>query len=184
VSGAKLLMIDKYALSGKAKMVLLLKDTTLGSIAKGPAANPPELSGTVEIFPLSDPTNRAVYALDNVGWFKNKVQVAKFKNSAAAPVAAGARAVTVKPDKLIKVVAKNLGDGDAATGNQDANDIDLAALTTSDSLIVSIMLENQTDNSSYWMCAQFDTPQVKQIGGGSGIKVLSKTSSTPTACPQ
>ncbi len=184
VNGAKLLMIDKYALSTKAKMVLLLKDTTPGSIAKGPAANPPELSGTVEIFPLSDPTNRAVYTLDTVGWFKNKTQVAKFKNSAAAPGTAGARAVTVKPDKLIKVVAKNLGDGDAATGDQDANDIDLAALTTSDSLIVSVMLENASDNSSYWMCAQFDALQVKQIGGGAGTKVLSKTSSTPTTCPQ
>lgn len=184
VNGAKLLMIDKYAISSKAKMVLLLKDLTPGSIAKGPSADPPELSGTVEIFPLSDPSNRAVYDLDTVGWTANKDKVAKYKNSSAGTGTLGARGVTIKPDKLLKVVAKNLGDGDAAAGDQDSNDIDLGALLPSDQLLAVIEIENETDMSSYRMCALFDTPSIKSIGGGLGVKVLSKTSSLPVSCPQ
>lgn len=183
VSGAKLLMIDKYATSGKAKMVMILKDDSAGAIDKGPAAEPPALSGTVEIFPLSDPTNRAVYELDTAGWIHNKEKIAKFKNSLAAPGAAGVKVAAVKPDKLVKVVARNLGDGDSATGDQGSGDIDLAALTGADSLIAVISIENASDASSYRMCAQFDAPAITAIAGGTGTKVLSKTSSLPGICP-
>lgn len=183
VSGTKLLMIDKYASSSKAKVVLLLKDATPGSIAVGPAADPPQLSGTLEIFPLADPSNRAVYDLDTIGWFKHKDEVAKYKNTSAGAGASGVRIVTVKPDKLIKVVARNLGDGDAATGDQDANDLDLGALTTGDSVIVAVTIDNASDTSSHRMCAQFDSPSIKAIAGGSGVKYLSKTSSLPGSCP-
>lgn len=184
VSGAKLLMIDKYAASGKAKMVLLVKDDAPGAVTKGAAADPPQLSGTVEIFPLSDPTNRAVYELDTAGWVSNKEKIAKFKNTTAAAGTAGVKIAAVKPDKLIKAVAKNLGDGDSATGDQDASDIDLGSLTGADSLIAVVSIENQSDNSSHRMCAQFDAPVIKSIAGGSGIKLLSKTSTLPVVCPQ
>ena len=36
----------------------------------------------------------------------------------------GAKVVVVKPAKVLKVVGKNLGDGDAATGNDSATDLD------------------------------------------------------------
>jgi hypothetical protein len=184
VSGAKLLLIDNYTASGKAKLLLLVKDDSPGAIAKGAAADPVELSGTVEIFPLSDPTNRAVYDLDTEGWVANKEKIAKFKNTAAGAGAGGVKIAAIKPDKLIKVVAKNLGDGDSATGDQGANDIDLGALTGGDSLIAVLSLENETDSTSYQMCAQFDSPVIEPIAGGSGTKLLSTTSSLPAACPQ
>ncbi len=183
VSGTKLLMIDKYTAVGKAKVVLLLKDTTPASIAKGAAAEPPQLSGTVQIFPLADPTNRAIFELAEISWVKNKDKVATFKNKDAGPGAAGVRVATVKPDKLIKVVASNLGDGDAASGDQDANDIDLSALSTADNLIVVVEIDNAADSSSHRMCAQFDSAKIKAIAGGTGIKYLSKTSSLPASCP-
>jgi len=183
VSGAKLLMMDKYASSSKAKMSVLLKDDTLGAIAKGAAADPPQLSGTVEIFPLADPTNRAVYDLAALGWTSNTDKTAKFKNSGAAPGAAGVRSASIKPDKKLKVVAKNLGDGDAASGDQGTNDIDLAALTAADSLIVVVTIDNASDSSSHRMCAQFDAPIITPVAGGTGLKVQSKTSSLPVSCP-
>jgi hypothetical protein len=183
VNGAKLLMIDKYVASSKAKLVLVIKDSTPASISKGASADPPGLSGTVEIYPLSDPTNRAVYLLDGADWVVNKDKIAKLKNSAAAPGAPGVKKALIKPDKLIKVVAKNLGDGDAATGDQGANDIDLSSLTPSDSLIAVVTIENANDSSTHRMCAQFESPTIKAIAGGTGIKVLSKTSTPPATCP-
>jgi hypothetical protein len=183
VAGAKLLMIDKYAVSGKAKVVLILKDTTPGSIGKGPAATPAGLSGQVILFQESDPFNRAIFDLDGSGWVKNKGTVAKYKNKAAAVGTDGVRAVTVKEDKKLKVVARNLGDGDSASGDQSATDIDLSALTTSDAIMAVITIDNANDSSSHRMCARFTAPTIKAIGGGAGIKVLSKTSTLPVSCP-
>lgn len=183
VAGAKLLMIDKYAAAGKAKVVMILKDTTPGSISKGPAATPSGLSGQLILFQESDPFNRAIFDLDGSGWVKNKGTVAKYKDKSAAAGAAGVRGVTVKEDKKLKVVARNLGDGDSASGDQSTTDIDLSALTTSDAIMAVITIDNANDSSSHRMCARFTAPTIKTIGGGSGIKVLSKTSTLPSSCP-
>jgi hypothetical protein len=183
VSGAKLLMIDKYAASSKAKLVLVLKDSTPGSITKGLSADPAGLSGSVEIYPLSNPSNRAVYALDGTNWVTNKDKVAKLKNSSAAPGGGGVKRAVVKPDKLIKVVAKNLGDGDVAPGDQDGNDIDLSSLAPSDVLIAVVTIDNANDGSTHRMCAQFESPTIQSIAGGTGTKVLSKSSTLPATCP-
>lgn len=182
VSGAKLLLIDNYAKSGKAKAVLLIKDDS-GNITKGVSADPPGLTGELLIYQLADPSNRAVFDLAGSGWFKNKDSVAKYKNKDAAAGVSGVKVATVKPAKRIKVVAKNLGDGDSATGDQGANDLDLSVLTPADSLIAVLTIDNSNDSSTHRMCAQFDAPSIKAIGGGTGYKVLSKTSSLPTACP-
>ena len=181
IHGTKLLLVDQYA-KGKAKVVLVAKDATPGAIAKGPAAGPPGLSGTLVLYQLADPTNRAVYQLDNSGWTKNGGTVAKYLDGDAAPGAAGARKVMVKPDKLVKVLARNLGDGDSTSGDQGATDLDLGALTPADSIIAALTITNAADSSTHIMCAQFDAPVIKAIGGGTGLKVLSKTSSAPATC--
>jgi len=183
ISGSKLLMIDKYANSGKAKIVLLAKDTTPGSISKGPSADPTGLTGTIVLFQEANPSNRAVFDLAGSGWSKNKVSIAKYKNTAAAPGTAGAKIASVKPDKLVKLVASNLGDGDAASGDQDTNDLDLSVLTTSDVIKAVITIYNANDGSQHTMCAQFESPTIKPIGGGTGTKYLSKMSSLPSTCP-
>ena len=182
VSGAKLLMLDAYAAKSKAKVVLVAKDKTAGSIHKGPSADPPGLSGTLVLYQLANPTNRAVYDLAGAGWVVNKDKTAKFANSAAAPGQAGIQKALVKPDKLIKVIARNLGDGDAATGDQDADDFDLSALTTSDVVVAVLTVDNAADGSTNTMCMQFESPKIKPIAGGTGIKYLSKTSSLPSSC--
>jgi hypothetical protein len=182
VSGAKLLMVDQYAAASKAKVVLLIKDQTPGAIAKGAAAEPPGLSGTVVLYQLADPTNRAIYDLGAAGWLNNKPRSAKFVNAGAAPGGPGAKVASVKPDKLIKLVARNLGDGDAASGDQSAADLDLSVLTPSDAIVAVLTIQNAADSSTHTMCAQFNAPVLTPIGGGSGVKYLSKTSSLPTSC--
>lgn len=179
ISGTKLLLVDQYA-AGKAKVVLVAKDTTPGAIAKGPAAGPPGLSGTLVLYQLADPTNRAVYQLSN--WAKNGGTVATYLNKSAAPGASGVRKALIKPDKLVKVLARNLGDGDSASGDQDASDLDLSVLTPADSIIAALTITNIVDSSTRTLCAQFDAPVIKSIGGGTGVKLLSKTSSTPATC--
>ncbi len=183
VAGAKLLLIDKYGVNGKAKVVLILKDTTPGSISKGPAASPTGLSGQVILYQEANPLNRAIFDLDGSGWTKNKTAIASYKNAAAAAGAAGVRSAKVKPDKQVKVVARNLGDGDAATGDQGTLDIDLGALTISDAIIAVVTVDNANDSSTHRMCARFTAPTTKSIAGGLGTKVLSKTSTLPTVCP-
>lgn len=183
VSGAKLLMQDKYTATGTAKVVLLLKDATPGSIAKGPAADPPGLTGSLELYQVANPANRAVYALSGAGWTANTGAVAKFANPAAAAGAAGVKKAMLKPDRLIKVLAANLGDGDAASGDQTAGDLDLGALTPADVIRAVVTIDNAADSSTHRMCTQFEAPTITSILGGTGTKYLSKTSSLPATCP-
>jgi len=183
ISGFKLLMQDKYAAHGKAKMVLVAKDATAGSIDKGAAADPPGLVGSVELYQLSNPANRARYALAAPGWSANTAAAAKFKNSGAAAGAAGVLKALIKPDRSLTVVAKNLGDGDAASGDQNADDLDVTALTTSDVVMAVITIDNAADSSTHRLCARFESPTIKPIAGGTGVQYLSKTSTLPASCP-
>jgi hypothetical protein len=48
-AGRKLVIVDKYDVSGRAKLVFVSKDGTQGAIHHGAAASPPALSGTVEV---------------------------------------------------------------------------------------------------------------------------------------
>jgi hypothetical protein len=182
VSGAKLLLVDQYASAAKAKVVLLAKDATAGSIAKGAAATPPALSGSIALYQLSNPSNRAVFDLAADGWSANTDAVAKYADSAAAPGAAGAKKALLKPDKSIKLLARNLGDGDAASGDQGGDDLDLTALSPSDSIVAAVTITNAADSSTHVMCMQFDAPTIKSIAGGTGVRWLSKASSLPASC--
>ncbi len=183
VTGAKLLMFDKYAKAGKAKVVLKMEDPG-GNITKGPSADPPGLSGQLLLYQQSDPSNRAVFALDSASWKSNKDSVAKYINKNAGTGQPGVKVATIKPGKLIKVVARNLGDGDSASGDQDANDLDLSALTPSDVVMAVLTIDNANDSTTHRMCAQFESPTIKSIAGGTGFKYLSKSSSLPTSCPE
>lgn len=183
LSGAKLLMVDQYASSGKAKVVLVAKDTTPGAVHAGPAAAPPGLTGTLVLFQQSNPANRAVYDLAAGGWVNNTAAAAKYLEAAAAPGGSGAKSVRLKRDKLVKVLARNLGDGDAASGDQNGDDLDLAALTPADVIVGVLTIYNAADGSTNTMCVQFESPTLKTIAGGTGIKYLSKTSSLPASCP-
>jgi hypothetical protein len=181
VAGLKLILLDKYSL-GKAKAVYVAKGDT--GIEKGLGVangSPPGLSGTVEIFPLGDPGNRAVYALP-ADWLVNSDRVAKYVNKTAAPGAAGAKVVVIKPQLVGKVVAKNLGDGDAASGDDGGTDLDLQALDETDTIRVVVTVDNANDGNTYVFCSDFDGLKVSRDGASQPFKVLSKSATAPASC--
>jgi hypothetical protein len=183
ITGLKLILVDKYTSSAKAKVVFVSKDTVPGAIHKGVESDPPALTGTVEIFDKGDPTNLAVYDLAGANWIVNKSTVAKYVFKTAAPGAEGVKVVVVKPDLLLKVVGKNLGDGDAATGSQSATDLDLASLSPGSALRVRVTIANATDGSTHVMCSDFSVDTAASIAAGTGYKIVSKTSTAPMDCP-
>jgi hypothetical protein len=182
IKGLKLILVDKYVSSGKAKAVFVSKDTTSGAIHKGTDADPPVLSGTVEIFAKNDPSNTAVYDLAGANWLVNKPTVAKYVFKTAAPGGDGVKVAVVKPNLLLKVVGKNLGDGDAATGSQDASDLDASTIAEGDELRVRVTIVNGSDGSTHIMCSDFTVETAASISGGTGYKIVSKTSTAPGSC--
>jgi hypothetical protein len=189
VVGRKLVIIDKLVAAGTAKVVFVSKDTTPGAVHKGASANPPGLGGGMSIFPLSDATgNRGEFALEDGAdglWLVNKETVAKYVNKEAGIGALGVKVAVVKPDKVLKVVAKNLGDGDAATGDDGPMDLDPGAVTTGDTMRVVVEIVEHEGNgifTTHRMCADFDDLIVKSIGGDTGTKIVSKSSTAPADC--
>jgi hypothetical protein len=182
IVGLKLILVDKYASAAKAKAVFVSKDQVPGAIHKGVEADPPAMSGTVEIFDKNDPANVAVYDLAGANWIVNKAAVAKYVFKTAATGTEGVKVVVVKPDLLLKVVGKNLGDGDAATGSQGASDLDLAGLSPGDELRVRVTVVNVSDNSTHIMCSDFTVDTAASIAAGTGYKISSKTSTAPGSC--
>jgi hypothetical protein len=174
VAGLKLIMLDKYGL-GKAKVVYVAKGSSGITKPGGDVAN---LSGTVEVFPLSDPSNKAVYDLN--GWLVNKDTVAKYVNKTAGPGDLGAKVVVIKPELVGKLVAKNLGDGDSDSGDQSATDLDLQALTDGDTIRVIVTTTNGDDTNIF--CSDFSGLAIKKDNTDANFKVLSKSSTAPGSC--
>ncbi|HWP67262.1 MAG TPA: hypothetical protein VNO26_15295 [Candidatus Limnocylindria bacterium] len=182
ITGLKLILVDKYVASSKAKAVVVSKDTTSGAIHKGVQASPPDLSGTVEIFDKNNPSNAAVYDLAAANWLVNKPTVAKYVLKTAAPGGSGVKVAVVKPNLLLKIVGKSLGDGDAATGDQNASDLDAGALGVGDQLRVRVTILNGSDASTHIMCSDFTVEIAASVAGGTGHKIISKNSTAPGSC--
>ena len=110
----KLIVVDKLASGTGAKVVYLSKDQVAG-IAKGAGEDVGAVSARFDL--AYDGTAATFLAPEGAaagaeGWTVNKLQVAKYVNKAAGPPAGDAIKVTVlKTGKVIKVVAKDLGDG-------------------------------------------------------------------------
>jgi hypothetical protein len=181
VVGLKLILIDRYDV-GKAKAVFVSKDTTAGAIHNGSGSgNPADVSGTVRICPTAAPGNVAEYALPSP-WLVNKPGVSKYVNKTAAPGGAGAKVSVVKPGFVLKLVAKNLGDGDSASGDDGATDLNLndppgtCTVNVGDGMAVEVEVVDAAGPGTHRMCAQFTVTAATSIGGGTGCKVVSRTS--------
>jgi hypothetical protein len=179
VVGLKLILLDKYSL-GKAKAVYVAKGDP--DIIKGMEGDPPGLTGTVQIIDLSDPSNQAVYSLPGSGWLVNKATVAKYVNKLAAPGGDGVKVAVVKPGLVGKVVAKNLGDGDSASGDQGASDLNLQDFDGSENVRVVVTIVNSNDGNTYVFCSDFNTLSVKLDNASQPFKVISKSSTAPGSC--
>ena len=177
ITGLKLILVDNYSLASKAKVVFVSRDTTPGAIHKPSAFTP--LSGTVEIIDMFDPSNVGVYDLAPANWIVNNSNVAKYVFKTAGAGTDGARVVVVKPNLLLKVVGKNLGDGDAATGSQGPSDLELPDLIA---VRVRVTMVDTANNLTDIMCSDFLIDSLGSIAGGTGWKFTSRTSTAPASC--
>jgi hypothetical protein len=179
VLGERLVLVDAYA-SGRARIVIVSRDATPGAIHVGAASgDPADLAGTVHVCPVAEPTNVARFDLPSP-WVANDPTLARYENPGAAPGAAGMRLAVVKPGRLLRLVARNLGDGDAASGDDGPDDLVLVgpgggcSLASGDAVSVELALTDAADASAHAMCARFTVDRAAPRP--SGCKVVARTS--------
>jgi hypothetical protein len=171
VSGLKLIIVDKTASSGSAKVIFVTKDA---GVAKGAEGDPALLDADVSFFYTDRPDVNGGFVMPaGTSWLVNKDTVAKYVNK-DAPTGGGVKVAVLKPGKLAKVVGKALGDA--------GDEIDLiAAGAPSDAFGVTVQLtvRNGNDDSTTRMCARFavgdgSSVAFKEVAGGSGRKIVAK----------
>jgi hypothetical protein len=175
VVGKKFIIVDKLSTAGKAKIVYVSKDQTAG-ITKGTSTN------TSSISVVFDYTyDSAVGRIDigsgefngTIGWKTNRATVAKFVNRSAPDEGTVAKVAVVKPGKLLKIVAKGLGDPpgviDIVTAGAPTGDVHTACL-----------VDNGQDESIH--CSTFTGCAYKLIAAGTGAKLVCKTSTADPTC--
>jgi hypothetical protein len=167
VTGLKLIVVDNLAATGKAKAVFVSRDA---GVDKGPAGDPPGLTGAFEVFYTDSPTTFGSWQMPAASWVVNKTTVAKYVNK-LAPSGGGVKVATVKPGLVAKVVAKSLGDAAAIDliggGDPGPNGV-----------TVVLAVHNAAGGATR-MCARFATADgssvaFKETAGGAGRKLVAK----------
>lgn len=169
ITPTKLIVVDKLAAASKAKVVFVAKDP---AITKGPGTDVADIaaeldltydaeSGVFEIgYGASDGTR---------GWKVNKETVAKFVDK-DAPAVQDTKVVVVKPGKLLKLVAKGLG--------EEPFDVLAAGAPTGN---VHAQLSLWNGGEEYRHCAMFTGCAYKLVAGGTGAKLVCKNGA-PDVC--
>jgi hypothetical protein len=159
VVGLKLIMVDKTAVAGGAKVTFVSKDT---NVAKGAGTDPNNILAQMAI---AYDGNSGVFSMPmGAGWVANKATVAKYVNN-GAPGTGSVKVSVVKPGLLIKGVAKSLGD----------SPIDISTAPTGP-VYVAYSIANAGDVNQH--CTQFGTCTHALIAGGAGYKLVCKGDST------
>ena len=182
VAGHSLIITDNRAASGKAKVVLKIKDA---GIAKGGDGDPALLSDTLEIFYSDHPCNFARFHLaSGAQWVEDANGRAKYVNP-AAPLSGGAvKTASIVQGQIAKVVARSLGESGA---------IDLLSgglLSEGGGLTAVLTIVNGNDGSAQRMCTRFasdvgSTVTLRHIGGGTGRKLVAKGgTAVPCSAPE
>ena len=157
VAGTKLVIVD--APSGRAKAVFVVKDT---NVIKGIGTDAASIETTLDV---DTGASRGRFAAPSGGgWLSNTAQVARYVNS-RAPSGGAVKNTVLKPGRLIKLVAKSLGD--------EPLDLSLAPDAT---VFAAYSVTN--GNETHRHCTQFTSCSYTPIGGGAGHKLLCKKSST------
>jgi glucose/arabinose dehydrogenase len=173
VSGRKLIVVDKLAAAGQAKVVYVSKDTTAG-ITTGVGTDVDDISAA---FTFGYDGASGAFAVPAGGWKANKSTVAKFVNTSAPGGATGVKVLVVKPGKLLKLVGKSVGD----------TPIDLFAAGAPVGPITTVY-EVTNAGETFRFCSTFDPANpahvvaFKEIAGGTGRKLVAKRGD-PVACP-
>jgi hypothetical protein len=188
VVGTKLIILDKLATAGTAKVVYVSKGDA--DVQKGPGVaprgDPAQISGRFDVV-FDDPSADGAFLLpDGPSWLVNLATVAKYVNRGAPAPPGAVKVAIVKPGKVAKVVAKGLGDGPA---------VDLFALPVvfDGPVTTAYEVTNTAPGSSppsgdvTRMCTRFDvadgsTVVLKSLGDGSARKLVAK-GGVPATCP-
>jgi len=172
----KLIVVDKLTAASKAKTVYVSKDKTAG-ITKGSGTDPAQISVQFDWAYESGATSGA-FSLPlgasngTAGWLVNKEKVAKYVNKAAPAGATQAKVGVVKPDKLLKLVGKGLGDTAAdILGGGDPNP---------GKVYTAYCVTNGGEENCH--CSEFSGCVYKLIAGNTGAKLVCKTGAVDVAC--
>jgi hypothetical protein len=153
VVGTKLIVVDKVAVAGSAKAVFVAQDA---AVTKGAGTDPAAIEATLDV--AAGSVHGAFLAPQGSGWIANKASVAKYVHK-DAPSGGAVKVSVVKPGRLIKVVAKSLGD----------LPLDVSA-PPSGPVYAAFTVTNAGDTHRH--CTQFAGCTHKAIGGGSGHKLV------------
>lgn len=150
ILGKKLQIIDTTPKNGKSKAVFVAKDA---GIVKGASGDPSLIDGQLEFFYVDTPSNGSTMLLPSPIWDKNTDTIARYKN-VTAPVGGEVKVAVIKPGKVAKVVAKDMGT------------IDISSPPGAGGVIVALTINNGNDASQTRMCTLFSV--------GSGSRVIHK----------
>jgi hypothetical protein len=163
VVGKKLVIVDKVTLASKAKAVFVCKDP---GVTKGTGTDPAQISAELDV--SYDSASGSFLAPQGSNWIINKSTVAKYVNK-PAPTGGATKVAAIKPGKLLKLVAKSLGD----------TPIDISAAPSGDVLAVFTVTNGaETDRH----CTAFQNCTHRAIAAGTGWKLVCKVAG-PAACP-
>ena len=176
VIGKKLIIVDKLATAGKAKVVYVSKDQDAG-ITKGTGT---ALAGIDATFDYTyDSTAGQMFMQSGVldgdteGWKVNKSTVAKFVNKSAPSGSTVAKVGVIKPGKLLKVVGKGLGDGPV---------IDIFATGAPTGDVHTAFTVDNTPGGVFSHCSTFSGCTYKLIAADTGAKLVCKSSTADPTC--
>jgi hypothetical protein len=155
IVGLKLIILDKNAAASKAKVVFVAKDP---GIDKGTGTDATDISAQMDVSGTTSPGVLLMPQGD--GWLVNKDTVAKYVNK-QAPSGGSVKVSVIKPDKLVKVVAKSLGD----------TPVDISAPPAGDVSVVYTVDNGGTVNR---FCTRFTACVHKVIAGGGNYKLICK----------
>ncbi len=172
IAARKLVVVDKLAGAGRAKMVYVATDAGIG---KGPGTDVNDISATFRVAydaaagGFSIPSG-AFAAVE--GWKLNGQSVAKYSNKAAPSGSTGVKLALVKPGKLLKVVSKSLGDG----GGLDV----LTEGAPSGVVSTAFCVTNDGDSTCY--CTAFTKCVHTLIGGDAGARLVCRDGAPDSTC--
>jgi hypothetical protein len=174
VIGRKLVIVDKVAAAGLAKVVYVSKDRAAG-ITKGSGTDQAGIEATFVVGyaaaagRIHMPSGAFAAA---EGWQVSGPTVAKFVNRDAPGGGTVAKVGVIKQGRLLKVVGKGLGDGpviDILTAGAPPGDVHTA-----------FTVDNAGEINSH--CSTFAGCVYKLIAGGTGAKLVCRNSTADPTC--
>jgi hypothetical protein len=173
----KLIVVDKLAAAGRAKLVYVSKDQAAG-ITKGTGTDVGQISIRFDVI-YGNGGGAGAFTLPagagngTDGWLVNKDTVAKYLNKDAPGGATQAKVAVIKPGKLLKLVGKGIGDVplDVVVGGDPGG----GGVQTAYCVM--------NGGERYCHCSDFTGCTYKPIASGTGAKLVCHSGVADALCP-